>query len=1181
MKKRKAVGLKSVSVLLTLCILSAVIFCAPITVSATDTATQHLGVVTPEANTAGSVTIDNENYLAGYLGETGYNGEGTERVPVRRLYEEEGDDLNTTVWLNSDGTRTMTIYDYPVKYVDKNGDIQDILLEVAEATDGSGAYKTKAGWVDTVFPSKITDGITMSADGNCLRLTPVMEQNSKSISNTDKIVADRKVSKKNNKVLSYGYDSKTNLEYSLTHNGFKEDIVVNEYTGQTEYTFKLETGGLTLVNEDGSYFLKNSKGETKAALGDILIFTADELNNTMGYMTHEAVKENQLYLITIHVDAEWLKDENTAYPIRIDPSLEMTSSNLIEDVTIFSGYNATNATSGELFVGRRDDLGTCRVLIKFPGLDLSKIDSANNVISAGIRFYDLYRDENPMGVYAYIYDGLDWEDDTASWAHNANGYTHFMSHNDVSYDNGSDQSHTYYFSITPAVKYWLLTDEERAARTDNYEFEKGIMLKAKDDLTMSYQYKAFGSYNNSTHRPSIEIIYNNEEYIVSKPFGWFDKVTDTEIGGWAWCFDMPDQPLEFSAILYNESTETYELNTGNYTIVNRPDVEIAGYGTGNYGFTIPVDWKSLPAGLYRIKAYVHNIDGEVYEMVQSPRYYNNVGVLLNKSSLTMIEDQTFHLEREVILDDLEVSELTWTSSDTRVATVSQNGLVTAISDGTTTITASFIAYDTETQYSVTCEVTVEKTKCSESDISVNENKAYWIKAVNSNKYLTVMNREWKSGSNVGLTYYDGNETSSDVETIQHPNMYWKIECIVNGEFIISPYNSLGMILSVDGASNNVQLSEKPLSLYDVDANSLWRVKLNDDGTVSFLSKGSDYNKSLEISGNNAFVKTVANDTRWEIIRINCGGFDGGGVNAYGHALVPFEASEMVYDKYVTYTRYKCVECPQVFKSPEEQDIEVLEPKHYITVLHLQRAYAQNVIQGDLQKADATMRAINYIRGLDLAQRYGKKYDFTNRNGDFISCYKYLYDKYDCSVYVSQNDITQAETTYKYISELALIPGPIQAYCSAVKSFLDIIDNIDTISATITRGVRELTVQEKFEALVKHHAWDLLSPFLPDYIESTINGLNDAWELCNLYDEYASLGANYQCIAVRYCTKQDSKKFYCNYNYDSIDSVKVLDDNGGMCYGESYPGVDGEIGKLSYSSEDHYSYTTWVDMTIDY
>lgn len=72
-------------------------------------------------------------------------------------------------------------------------------------------------------------------------------------------------------------DNKTSLEYSLTYTGFKEDIVVSEYTGQTEYEFTLLTEGLALEKIDGSYYLVDEKGEIKANIGDVIIFTADTI----------------------------------------------------------------------------------------------------------------------------------------------------------------------------------------------------------------------------------------------------------------------------------------------------------------------------------------------------------------------------------------------------------------------------------------------------------------------------------------------------------------------------------------------------------------------------------------------------------------------------------------------------------------------------------------------------------------------------------------------------------------------------------------------------------------------------------------------------------------------------------------------------------------------------------------
>ncbi len=47
----------------------------------------------------------------------------------------------------------------------------------------------------------------------------------------------------------------------------------------------------------------------------------------MGSLTFKEVKKNQEYMVSIHVDGEYLKDEKTVYPIRIDPTVEITYEN--------------------------------------------------------------------------------------------------------------------------------------------------------------------------------------------------------------------------------------------------------------------------------------------------------------------------------------------------------------------------------------------------------------------------------------------------------------------------------------------------------------------------------------------------------------------------------------------------------------------------------------------------------------------------------------------------------------------------------------------------------------------------------------------------------------------------------------------------------------------------------------
>ena len=77
-------------------------------------------------------------------------------------------------------------------------------------------------------------------------------------------------------------------------------------------------------------------------------------------------------------------------------------------------------------------------------------------------------------------------------------------------------------------------------------------------------------------------------------------------------------------------------------------------------------------------------------------------VMLNQSTLTIPSGTTKALTATITPDDAADKTLIWTSSDPAVATVDETGLVTAISNGTATITASAI----DGGHTATCQVTV-------------------------------------------------------------------------------------------------------------------------------------------------------------------------------------------------------------------------------------------------------------------------------------------------------------------------------------------------------------------------------------------------------------------------------------------------------------------------------------------
>ncbi len=499
---------KLLSIILSLCLC---IFIVPGTVNAVTVTESESVVQAPAEMTdlemimAGIKTVEE---VYGKLDEAtvpeivGYN-EAVASNHVERLYEDEGNDLNKVVFLNADGSKTAYLYDYPVKYIADNGKIKDITLKIEEAENSS--FRTADNSTVTTFSANAQNGITLSGNGASVVLVPQMPKTEATrAADTNKVISVRKV---NDKTVAYTYDAKTSIEYSLTYTGFKEDIVVSEYTGKTEYDFTLYTNGLELVCIDGSYYLVDSNDNVKATLGDIIIFTADERNNTFGTMRSRTIRENEEYILTIVIDPEFLADENTIYPIRIDPTVEITydgnGSSAISDVTINS-LEGSSGTSSALMIGKRQTYGISRVLMKFPGLNLSSLGSNISITNATVRIRDILCETTSMDISCYIFTGNEWNESTVSWANvNANSYSDLLSFKTVSYSNGTQQSnaHWYVFNITDAVEGW---------RTGNCNPNKGIIFKSSSSVEngSSYIHKTFASFNRASYKPSLSVTYS-------------------------------------------------------------------------------------------------------------------------------------------------------------------------------------------------------------------------------------------------------------------------------------------------------------------------------------------------------------------------------------------------------------------------------------------------------------------------------------------------------------------------------------------------------------------------------------------------------------------------------------------------------------------------------------------------
>ena len=129
-------------------------------------------------------------------------------------------------------------------------------------------------------------------------------------------------------------------------------------------------------------------------------------------------------------------------------------------------------------------------------------------------------------------------------------------------------------------------------------------------------------------------------------------------------------------------------------------------------YTVPNTYQS-----YRVK-YIWNGDYNWY--IELEPYVYVESVTFAETKLNLVAGSTGSLAATVSPSDAYDSSLTWTSSDTSVATVSSSGVVTAKAAGTATITATSKMDNTK---SATYEVTVT-TPPSTAEISVEDVDAY-------------------------------------------------------------------------------------------------------------------------------------------------------------------------------------------------------------------------------------------------------------------------------------------------------------------------------------------------------------------------------------------------------------------------------------------------------------------------
>lgn len=504
---------------------------------------------------------------------------------IARSVEAESD-LNSLVFLNGDGKYTMRVYSHPVKYIDESGQVQDISLDLLRTDKG---YETKSNSIISFFPDRISEGVNLEFDEYVITFVPTFTA-------SKNVQADYNDSLRS---VYYQCDDNVSIEYSLTYSGYKENIHVEKYNGITDYSFKVYTNGLAVENDGESLNFVDSVGNARAYLGDIFVFSANDKTNTMGSITFDTIKEYNEYIVTIHIDDDYLR--TAEYPLRIDPTVEVRyeyfGDGAIQDVTI--NQTATySGTSGSLFVGRHSNGSLSRVLMRFPTLSMPVADP-NEIDYVKVEIRDLMCQSNQdieIECYAYNSSAPSWsESGTTTWSSVGSSYLgNKLDSHIVSYGKGnvSTDMHRYSFDITALGKEWVKKTQSPS---------KGIVFKASSNFetknTTRYWYKTFSAYNRSDYKPSLTISYSNDDAVGNYYYeahtlflntsfkGCINNTADIDV----YRFVVPKAGYYRFETLGDTDTSSYlSMHIGNnitptfLTYNDNYDYEYAGYNTRIY-----------------------------------------------------------------------------------------------------------------------------------------------------------------------------------------------------------------------------------------------------------------------------------------------------------------------------------------------------------------------------------------------------------------------------------------------------------------------------------------------------------------------------------------------------------------------------------------------------------------------
>ena len=450
------------------------------------------------------------------------------------------------VYARPDGLRVADLHSRRVNYRRPDGTYAPIQNSLVRSREDGFAFKNKAGAFDVRFRMRGHQSALLKLESGNVQFSAGLIGAAATIAATE-----------DNTIVYANVLPGVDLRYSVTGDGVKEDIVLNTRpANDPSFQFRLDTGELAPVRtSDGGIDFIDSSQETRFSIPPgHMIDASGDTSDAVGYEILDTAEGTTLIVTP---DADWLADPSRAYPVVVDPTVQVifgrNEASAI-DTYVKEGDNSSHGSDTRLEVrGGAGSADKTWALFKFPVEELGDV----HVVDAelGVKVDGTANCSGAADISAY-HTIEDWNE-SAKWGQagfSDGGPAVASPALDGPIDAACGPGRTNW-NVTEAVVDWVEVQNPPAAHPDNY----GLQLRPGDvDDATDRDFVSLDETDPMAQAPVLRVIYDvpDEPSALTPPNPTFSKASDKQMPMLQALYSDPGQGdpgnVEFTVYLKSE-----------------------------------------------------------------------------------------------------------------------------------------------------------------------------------------------------------------------------------------------------------------------------------------------------------------------------------------------------------------------------------------------------------------------------------------------------------------------------------------------------------------------------------------------------------------------------------------------------------------------------------------------------